>query len=296
MDRITAARVFVETVGRGSVSRAAEHLDMSRAMASRYVSSLEDWANARLLHRTTRRLSLTEAGKLMLPLCAQMLAVERAVGEVAIPDDVPRGTLRVAAPTIFSEMYLVGAIAEFLVLNPQVSIDLQTSDRTVDLVEERIDIALRISQQLEPNLISRRLGACRSVLCASPGYFERRGVPSSLTDIKHHDCLTYAFFGDGEWRLDDGSGFQPIKINGRFRTDETLEIRRAALEGLGIAILPEFAVRGDIANGRLRTVLENCRVETMYIHAIYTSRQHLPLATRRLIDFLGEHLRRWMSK
>jgi len=204
--------------------------------------------------------------------------------------------LRVAAPTIFSEMYLVGAIAEFLVLNPQVSIDLQTSDRTVDLVEERIDIALRISQQLEPNLISRRLGACRSVLCASPNYLERRGVPSSLADIKHHDCLTFAFFGDGEWRLDDGSGFQPIKINGRFRTDETLEIRRAALEGLGITILPEFAVRDDIANGRLRAVLENCRVETMYIHAIYTSRQHLPLATRRLIDFLGENLRRWMSK
>jgi len=121
-------------------------------------------------------------------------------------------------------------------------------------------------------------------------------VPSSLADIKHHDCLTYAFFGDGEWRLDDGSGFQPIKINGRFRTNETLEIRRAALEGLGITILPEFAVRDDIANGRLRAVLENCRVETMYIHAIYTSRQHLPLATRRLIDFLGENLRRWMSK
>src|SRR5271168_928889 len=144
MDRITAARVFVETVERGSVSRAAEHLDMSRAMASRYVSSLEDWANARLLHRTTRRLSLTEAGKLMLPLCEQMLAVERAVGEVAIPDDVPRGTLRVAAPAIFAEMYLVGAIAKFLALNQQVSIDLQTSDRTVDLVEERIDVAVRI--------------------------------------------------------------------------------------------------------------------------------------------------------
>src|SRR5271154_812762 len=176
MDRITAARVFAETVERGSASRAAEHLDMSRAMASRYVASLETWANARLLHRTTRRLSLTEAGEMMLPLCEQMLAVERAVGEVAIPDDVPRGTLRVAAPAIFAEMYLVGAIAKFLALNPQVSIDLQASDRTVDLVEERVDIALRISQRLNPNVISRRLGVCPSVLCASPDYLKQRGV------------------------------------------------------------------------------------------------------------------------
>ena len=111
---------------------------ISRGMASRYVASLEDWANVRLLHRSTRRLSLTEAGE---PLCRQMLAVEEAVAEIAIPDDVPWGTLRVAAPAVFAETYLVGAIAEFLASNRQVSIDLQTSDQTVDLVEERIDVA-----------------------------------------------------------------------------------------------------------------------------------------------------------
>jgi len=295
MDRITAARVFVETVERGSVSSAALHLDMSRAMASRYVSSLENWANARLLHRTTRRLSLTEAGTQMLSLCRQMLAIEQAVGQVSIPDDIPRGTLRLAAPTVFAETYLVGALAKFLRVNQMVSIDLQTSDSTVDLVQERIDVAIRIAHQLDPNLIFRRLGSCSSVLCASPAYLSARGVPGTIANLRDHDCLTYAFFGDGEWKLDEGRGIETVKINGRFRTNETLELRRAALEGIGIAVLPEFAVRADIECGALRTVLEECQIERMDIFAIYTSRQHMPLATRYLIDFLVNDFANWAA-
>ena len=161
MDRITAARVFVETVERGSLSAAALRLGLSRAMASRSLAQLEAWAGARLLHRTTRRISLTGAGEQMLPLCRELLAVDDAVSGLVVSADQPQGTVRLSAPAIFAQTRLIAALLEFLQQYPAVNVEMQVSDQAVDLIEDRIDVAVRISNRVDPVLIARRLGWCR---------------------------------------------------------------------------------------------------------------------------------------
>lgn len=208
MDRITAMQVFVETAERGSVSAAAQHLDMSRAMASRYVAFVEQWTGARLLHRTTRRLTLTAAGAQMLPLCRDMLGLaEHVATVVAEPGDAPRGALRITASAIFAQTHVTDAVLDYLVRYPAVSVDLLVTDRTADLVDERIDLAIRITNAVDPSLIARRLGTCRSALCASPGYLAEHGAPKRPHDLTRHNCLTYAYFGQSLWHLTrDGDG------------------------------------------------------------------------------------------
>lgn len=177
MDRLTATRVFVEVIDSGSQTAAAERLDMSRAMVSRYLAELEEWVGARLLHRSTRRLSLTDAGAELLPQCREMLAVAdamQATGQTR--RDSPRGTLRITSSLSFAQAWLTRAAAAFVERYPGTAIDLQVNSQVVNLVEERIDLALRIANQLDPNLIARRLGECRSVICAAPDYLRGHGT------------------------------------------------------------------------------------------------------------------------
>lgn len=191
MDRLTATRVFVEVIDSGSQTAAAERLDMSRAMVSRYLAELEEWVGARLLHRSTRRLSLTDAGAELLPQCREMLAVAdamQATGQTR--RDSPRGTLRITSSLSFAQAWLTRAAAAFVERYPGTAIDLQVNSQVVNLVEERIDLALRIANQLDPNLIARRLGECRSVICAAPDYLRRHGTPRRPEDLALHNCLT----------------------------------------------------------------------------------------------------------
>lgn len=287
MDRVTAARMFVEAVEQGSLSAAADRLGLSRAMASRYLSGLEDWVGARLLHRTTRRMSLTAAGEEALPLCREMVALADAVGDLAEPDGSPSGTVRVAASAIFAQTCLVDGILEFLKLHPAVSVDMQVSDRPVDLVEDRIDLAIRITDHPEPSLIARRLGTCRSVLCAAPSYCLAWGQPMTAEDLRDHACLTYSRFGGTVWDLTGPDGATSLPVTGRFSTNDSLSLLKAAAAGAGIAILPEFAAGPLVTEGALKIVLPGYRVPDLGIYALYTSRRHMPLARRALIDFLA---------
>jgi DNA-binding transcriptional LysR family regulator len=163
-------RVFVTVVDLGSQSAAADHLELSRPVVSRYLAELEDWVGARLMHRTTRKLSLTAAGSEILPRCRQMLDSSDMQAAVSEPDDAPRGLLRISVSTSFGQAQLADAMAAYVKRYPGVSIDLQMLDRTVNLVDERIDLAIRTSNDLDPNLIARRLTVCRSVVCAAPAY------------------------------------------------------------------------------------------------------------------------------
>ncbi len=167
MDRLTAATVFLETVARGSISAAAVHLDMSRSMATRYIGLMEEWAGARLLHRTTRKLSLTAAGEEILPVCKQVLALSQdvsALGQQA--EGMPRGLVRVTASSIFAEYCLTDALTAFLARHPAVAVDLQIADRTTNLAEDGIDLAIRAAKELDPGVIARKLGEVHSVICA----------------------------------------------------------------------------------------------------------------------------------
>jgi DNA-binding transcriptional LysR family regulator len=289
MDRLTATRVFVCVVEHGSLTQAAEHLDMSTAMVSRYLAAMEDWLGSRLLHRTTRRISLTEAGQTALASCRQMLEIAEDVRHQAgIASRVPSGRLRIACSPSFAEAQLASALVEFQSRHPQVDFTLMAADRSVDLAAERIDLAVRISNTLEPGFIARKLADCRSVLCASPDYLKSHGEPRTPADLASHLCLTHAFVSPGQYRLKHARQAVEISVAERFSTNEAAVLRRAVLSAGGMAILPTYYVGEDLRQGRLVKVLPGYEPETLGIHAIYLSRQHQPLALRLLVDFLAD--------
>ncbi|MBP2443523.1 LysR family transcriptional regulator [Rhizobium leguminosarum] len=293
MDRVVAAQVLLKTVERGSASAAAEELGMSRAMASRYIASMEDWSGTRLLHRTTRQLSLTSAGERVLELCRDIVRVADAVTEVASRADTPHGLLRVTAPSILAEAQLIPLLSKFADLYPRIKIDLQISDRTVDLVQDRIDVAIRIANHLDPSLIAKRLGQCPSRLYASPRYLTQYGIPTRPEDLNAHRCLTYTHLGGTEWTLKNHQAQVVVPVLGGFQTNDALALRCAALSDLGIAMLPRFAADPKVETNKLVVVLPDWEPNTLGIHALYVSRRHLPMAARALIDFLATRLRDW---
>ena len=202
MDRLTAMRVFVEVAGGGSFSAAAERLDMSRAMVTRYVGALEQWLGARLLQRTTRSVTLTDAGEHCLRRSQQMLALmEDVQDETSSHDDRLRGQLRITCRMSLAYAEVAAAVVDFLQLHPQLKINLNASEGALNLVEARIDLAIRISAEPDPALIGRVLAPCTSVLVASPAYLARHGVPQSPAELATHRCLSYANFGKSVWKL-----------------------------------------------------------------------------------------------
>jgi DNA-binding transcriptional LysR family regulator len=297
MDRIIAANVFLETVNRGSISAAASHLGMSRAMATRYVAAMEQWAQARLLHRTTRKLSLTAAGETLLPKCRQLIALAGDMNTLGVQsEDEPRGLLRVTAASIFAQYCLADLLMEFLQRHPAVAIDLQIADRTSNLAEDGIDLAIRISNDLAPTVIAKKLGQVRSMICASPGYLQRHGTPGSVHDLAAHNCLTYAYYGRSVWHLSLNGETLMVPVSGNFSSNEASIVMHAALNGNGIAMLPHFAAEQAVREGRLIQLFPDAGIEQLGIHALYLSRQQMPGALRALIDFLAERLGRWTDR
>lgn len=290
MDRIRAAEVFVAIVERHSMAAAAEALDMSRAMVSRYLAEMEEWAAARLLHRSTRRLSLTPAGELALARCRQLLelAAELPAGEGAGgADEEPHGLLRVSSSQSLAQAWLAPAIAGFLQRHPRTVVDLHIDNRAVNLVAERIDLAVRISNELDPNLIARPLGRCESVLCASPAYLARHGEPQGLQDLGRHNCLTYSYWGKSLWQFERQGQPESVAVGGNLSANESVVLLEAALAGCGISLQPRFSVEAPLAQGRLKALLPDCRPQVLGIHGVYASRRHMPLALRALLDWLA---------
>lgn len=288
MDRLSSMRVFVEVADAGSLTQAAERLELSRAMVSRHVASLEQWLDARLLHRTTRRISLTDAGADALPRFRQMLGLSSDVqSSVGRRRSEAVGKLRITTSLSFAQAELTRALVEFQSLHPRVELELLTVDRAVNLIEERIDLAVRIAQLLEETLVSRQLAVCRSVLCAAPAYLERRGTPVHPRELTAHDCVTHAFGNRSEYRLKGQGEVCHIPVRGMLFSNETAVLRQAALAGAGIALLPSYFVGDDLRGGRLVRLLPDYEPEPLGIHAVYLSRQHQPQALRLLIDFLA---------
>ncbi|MEX5540796.1 LysR family transcriptional regulator [Pseudomonas poae] len=289
MDRLQAMRVFVSVVELGSQSAAADHLDLSRPVVSRYLAELEDFVGARLLHRTTRKLSLTAAGSETLPRCRQLLELcsdmQAAVGT---PDDAPRGLLRLSVSTSFGQAQLADAIAAYVKRYPLVTVDLQMLDRTVNLVDERIDLAIRTSNDLDPNLIARRLTVCRSVVCATPAYLREHLAPQKVEDLARHNCLTHSYFGKSLWHFEEGGEHVSVPITGTITSNEASTLLRVTLAGAGVAMLPSYQAGDYIRRGELVRLLPGAEPRQMNIYAVYASRKHMPSALRSLLDFLVE--------
>jgi DNA-binding transcriptional LysR family regulator len=289
MDRFTSMQVFVEVAERGSVTAAAQALEMSRAMASRYLESLEQWLDVRLLHRTTRRISLTDAGAEALGRCRQ--AVELAADVRAVAGHrraAPSGKLRITTSPSFAQAHLADAMVAFLALHPQTQVELMAIERTVNLVEERIDMAVRIGNVLDDTLVARKLGVCRSVVCASPAYIALNGTPRTPDELRAHRCITHTYFGRTEYRLQRDGQTVRVPVSGPLQSNEVAVTRQAALAGAGVALLPTYFVSADLAQRSLIRLLPDYEPEILGIHAVYLSRQHQPALLRLMLDFLAQ--------
>ena len=287
MDRLTAVRVFVEVADRSSLTQTAEHLAMSAAMVSRYLAAVENWFGARLLHRTTRKVSLTDAGLATLPACRQMLDLAEEARDIAAERSrEPAGLLRVTTAGSFADAQLTPVLIDFQQQYPKVEIVLTAGDKPTDLVAERVDLAVRITNDLDPMMITRPLARCRSILCASPDYLRLRGLPRTAEDLGQHHCIAHASGIGKQYRLTRNGETITVPVNWRFHTNETAVLRRAALSGAGIGMLPTYYLGEDLRAGRLVQLLPDHEPEVLGIHAIYLSRQHQPLALRLLVDFL----------
>lgn len=288
MDRITAMQVFVSVVDSGSQSAAADQLDLSRPVVSRYLAELEEWAGARLLHRTTRKLSLTAAGAEMLPRCRQMLELATDMKNVvAIPEHAPQGLLRITVSTSFGQAQLAAAVAEYVKLYPGVTVDMLLLDRVVNLVEERIDLAIRISKELDPNLIARRLTVCRSVVCASPAYLREHGMPTQPEQLALHNCLTHSYYGS-VWLLERDNEPVNVAVKGNISANDATSLVQATLAGAGVTLLPTFLAAPFIRSGQLQALLSEYHPQEFGVFGVYASRKHMPATLRTMLDFLAE--------
>lgn len=282
-------RVFVTVVDLGSQSAAADHLELSRPVVSRYLAELEDWVGARLMQRTTRKLSLTAAGNETLPRCRQMLEMAGDLqAAVRRPDDAPHGELRISVSTSFAHAQLVEAVADYVKRYPDVKVDLQMLDRTVNLVDERIDLAIRTSNDLDPNLIARRLTVCRSVICASPAYLREHPAPQRVEDLARHNCLTHSYFGHSLWHFEVHGEAVSVPAQGSISANEALTLQRATLAGAGIAMLPTYLAAESLRSKALIRLLPDAKPRELNLNAVYTSRKHMPATLRSMLDFLAE--------
>lgn len=290
MDRFHAITAFVKVVESGSFARAAERLDVSVSSVSRHVTELEAHLDARLLNRTTRRLSLTESGQAFHERCVQLLAdLEEAEEAVTATAVVPRGTLRLTCSITFGVRHLAPAIAEFAARHPQVRFDIELSDRAVDIVDEGLDLAIRIGGIGSQNLIGRKIGSTQLVLCAAPSYLEQHGTPATPEDLAAHACLTYEYLAAKNlWRFRDRqSRERSVKIGGSVHANNGRMLAALAVEGMGIALEPDFIVGPDIRTGRLVPLLPGFTPPSSDIYAAYPSRRHLSAKVRAFVDFLA---------
>jgi DNA-binding transcriptional LysR family regulator len=291
MDKFQEMASFVAVVEAGSFVGAADVIGLSKAAVSRHVADLEQRLGARLLHRTTRRLSLTDDGQLFFARAKEMLAaVDESESEISSRSGEPSGRLRINAPLSFGILHLAPLWPRFTQLYPKVSLDIDLSDRVVDLVEEGYDLAVRITNLPNSQLVSRELATTRMIACASPPYLAQHGTPEHPSDLAQHEVISYSYFAArDEWTftaVDDTSVV--VRTHARIHANNGDTCRAAALEHQGIILQPDFLVADDLRRGDLVELLPTWRAMTLGIHALYPSRKHLPIKTRRLVDFLVE--------
>lgn len=293
MDRALELQVFCTVVDKGSFTAAVEALGMSKAAVSRHVGALEERLGARLLQRTTRRLSLTEAGRLFHPQAREILALlDAAEASVLSGAQEPSGTLRVNVPVSFGVQHLAPLWAGFMAAHPKVELDIVLNDRVVDLVEEGYDMAVRIARLESSSLVGRRLASTRMRLCAAPGYLETHPPIEHPADLAAHRVVAYSNFASGnEWRFDGPDGPVSVQTRAAARCNNGDSCRAIALGGGGVILQPSFMLYEDLRRGTLVEILPHYHSVELGIYAVYPSRKQLAAKVRALVDYLSECLR-----
>ena len=292
MDNLSGMAVFAQVVEARSFTGAARRLGVSKASVSKQLSRLEERLGARLLNRTTRRLSLTEVGAAFYERCARIVA-EAEEAELAVTrlNETPRGTLRVDIPVDFGVKYLAPLLPAFMLVTPELKVDVSFNDRFVDLVDEGHDLAIRIGQLPDSSLIARKLGESGSVICAAPEYWDRHGRPSRPADLANHNCFAYSYLATGsEWRLRGPEGDVAVRVSGSLAANNGDMLRQAAVAGLGVVATPLFIACDDLRAGRLEPVLRDYEPPRRGIYAVYPHNRHLSAKVRAFVDFLVEAL------
>jgi len=285
MDRLDELQILVAILDTGSMAAAARKLGRSPAAITRVLGSLEVRAGARLLERSTRRLTPTEAGLRLAEQARRLLADYDAA---LMPEgaDVPRGLLRIAAPTVFGRRHVAPVVTRFLTAQPEVQVELLLSDRNVDLIEEGIDAALRIGALSNLSLVARKLGQVRRVTVASPAYLARRGTPSKPSDLAGHELImSTSVRSVAEWRFREGGREHVVRYSPRLRVNDVEAVLAASCDGFGIARALSYQVEPLLRSGLLARVLESYEPEPLPVHLVLPSSRHMPPRLRAFVDF-----------
>jgi len=291
MDRFLEMQTFNAVVDAGSFVKAADALAMSKAAVSRYVVDMETRLGVRLLHRTTRRLSLTDEGQIFYVRSKELLAeLAEAEDEITSRSDAASGLLRINAPFTFGVLHLAPLWGAFRAQHPKVKLDVTLADRLIDLVEEGYDVAIRIANLENSTLVSKRLATTRMVLCGSPQYLKLYGTPKHPSELANHAVISYSYWSTkDEWHFKGPLGPVSVKTNPCIHTNNGDTCRAAALASQGIILQPSFLVGDDLASGKLVELMpEFCSLE-IGIYAVYPTRKHVSPKVRALIDFLTNH-------
>lgn len=287
MDRFGDLDVFAHVVTAKSMSAAGRELKLSPAVISKRIRRLEERLGVRLLQRTTRQLSLTEAGQGFYERVVSILSsIEDAEAWVASGAGQARGTLRVSAPTSFGRLHIAPHLKPFLDANPMVTVDLVLSDSFVDIIAEGFDLAVRIADLQDSSLVAKRLAPNHRVLCAAPDYVAAHGIPASIEELSHHTLIAH---NTDQWRLDGPVGPVGVRVNGPLRTNSSEVVREALLAGVGIALRSTWDVGPELKTGQLVRVLPDYSVgKRVAVYAVYPSRRHMEQKVRVFVDYLAE--------
>ncbi len=290
MDRFEELQTFVAVVEAGSFSAAADRLNLAKSAVSRRIGDLEGRLGAQLINRTTRRLSLTDAGHRFYERSARLIS-DMVEAELAVASGQTelRGRIRMAAPLSFGLLHLAPALNEFLAAHPELELDLDLNDRQINLVEEGVDLTLRIGQLSDSSLVARRLAPIRMALCASPAYLEQHGAPHTPQELSSHQGLVYGNVPESQqWSFTaPGGEAVTVKVPTRLRANNGDLLLQAAIDGLGVVATPTFLSYRAVAEGKLLNLLTDYQMTSATAYAVYPSRRHLPQRVRALIDFLA---------
>jgi DNA-binding transcriptional LysR family regulator len=290
LDRLTGLEVFAKVASSGSLSAAGRAMGMSQTMVTKHLAALETRLGAKLFHRTTRRLSITEAGRSYLEASERILADMEAANAAVAADRVePRGLLRLNVPVVFGTRQIASLLAEFAQLHPRVTVELGLNDRQVDLAEEGWDMAIRIGALADSSLIARRIAPCRMATCAAPSYLKARGTPRTVAQLADHNCLGYTLAQSGAERWSFGRRAEvSVPVSGDLRANNGDALLAAAVAGQGIIYQPTFIVADDLRAGRLTALpLDQPTNERLAVHAVYLPDRHPPAKVRAFIDFIA---------
>jgi len=291
MDRLDSMRLFVRVAELGSFSAVAQQMNVARSVVTRQVAALEAHLGTKLLARSTRRLSLTSAGATYLEKCREILGLVDAA-EAGLTEDsqAPRGHLRITLPFSFGIRQLMPMFGDFMVANPEITIELEFSDRRTNLIEGGFDLAIRITDRLEPGDVARKIGSSRSVVVAAPAYIKRHGRPRHPKDLIRHECFGYVLATRSSWAFSLDGKTEWFPVAGRLEANSGDALLAAAIGGLGITYLPTFIVETAVREHSLDILLPAFRAPELGIYAVFPSNRYVPHRVRALVEYLAQRI------